>query len=164
MVRRMIKPGSLTAFLLVAVLAGVTSGCTETSTADASGADRATVAQAPSGDELFARSCEAFRSDEIVDVLLNGADSETIDRINEALALAESAADVDYDSYGLYAKSFRGFAESMGQLVAISNDPASTTTDVLKAARKVTYPDSLPECPPADPDSGGLPLPSESPS
>ena len=47
----------------------------------------------------------------------------------------------------------------MGQYVATLNDPATDPQDALKAMAKVPFPADSPECPP---DSGGLPLPTES--
>lgn len=96
-----------------------------------------------------------------MNLLLEGFDKGDIARINAALDLANQAAEADEPRYGNYAHTFQKFAEGMGQYVAVMNDPNSSYEDSFKAAGKVPFPANSPDCPP---DSGGLPLPSDSTS
>jgi hypothetical protein len=146
-------------FAAVAAVATVTGGCA------ASAADSRTPAPAAapelSAEDLFTASCAQFDQDDAVDALFSGLDHAGIERVNKALALAQQAGAEDPDRYGVYAAEFQAFAEGMGNLVAVSNDPTSTYHDINRAVRRVDFPNGGVDCP-ETPDSGGLPLPSSS--
>jgi hypothetical protein len=88
-----------------------------------------------------------------------GFDGSDIKRINEALRLAEQAAEIDRREYGYHANEMRRFAESLGQLMVVNNDPRPDAEELTEAATQVHLPAN--ECPDPPPNSGGLPFPDQ---